>query len=299
MQLPDEDTCLDNLFVSRFGGKPCSKCQQHTKFYRIKGRKCFQCDSCLHQVYPMKGTIMERSTTELRKWLTVIHEMMVAKTGVSMVEISIRIGVTYKCAFRMCHKIRSAMADDNLGELAGIIEVDETYVGGKRRNKAKKPKFNSNANKIIVMGIYQRSGNIKLCVVGNTGEDDLIPFITSNVVVGSTIYSDENAVYKKLPGYGYLHKYITHKNEEWARGPVTTNRIEGCWSRFKNTIRGTYVHISGQYMESYLREYEFRHNNRKETNLQKFLILTGLIGFDLSEAFLGTAGSDADRSKSA
>lgn len=279
-KLPDNDSCLENLFMIRFGRKPCEKCGQHTKFYRIKKRKCFQFPSCQHQVYPMKGTIMENSTTDLRKWMGAIYHMVISKNGISAKEMQRHIKVTYKCAFRMCHKIRGVMEEDNLGILRGTVEVDETYIGGKLQNREKDPKFNFLSNKTIVLGMYQWNGKIKLRKVKNTGQNDLFPHITTLVETGSTIYSDEHAPYKKLPNEGYKHDFITHKKKEWARGKVTTNRIEGCWSRFKNTIRGTYISIGAEHMESYLREVEFRNNNRKLTTLERFLKVLGFVGFD-------------------
>lgn len=278
-RLPDNDTCLGHLFRVRFGGKPCEKCGEKSKHHKINGRKCFQCSNCLHQIYPMKDTIMENSTTDIRKWMLAIYFMVSSKNGISAKEIQRHISVTYKCAWRMCHKIRETMAEDNLDVLFGTIEVDETYVGGKLQNRSKDKNFNYHSNKTIVLGMYQREGKLKLRVVENTSQNELLPIITSQIAKFSTVYSDENAVYKKLPKYDYKHSYITHKKKEWARGDITTNRIEGCWSRFKNTIRGTYISVDKKHMENYLREFEFRHNNKKEPSLTRFLKVAEFIGF--------------------
>lgn len=233
----------------------------------------------------MAGTIFENSSTPLRDWLTAIFFMVNCKNGTSAREISGLIGVTYKCAWRMCHKIREAMALDNLGELSGIIEIDETFIGGKKKNRTGSKKFNPFTNKATVLGIYQRNGRLKTCLVKNTSKKSLLPPIQARVKTGSTIYSDENSVYKSLPKLGYSHDYVTHKDYQWANFDVTTNRIEGCWSRLKNSIRGVYIHFSQKHMEKYLREFEFRHNNRKKGNLTKFLRVCELVGFEFDDFY--------------
>lgn len=282
--LPSEEKCLENLFIARYGGKPCPKCEEKTKYHRVKGRSCFECGKCAHQIYPKQGTIMEKSGTSVRKWLDAIFLIVNNKNRISSLQLSKDINVTYKCAHRMSLKIKEAMAEDNKDPLFGIIEVDETYVGGKLKNKklsVRKQMSHSHENKIIVMGMIQRNGYAKFRMVENTSAKILNGQIFENVTVGSTIYSDENAVYKKLVEAGYLHDFVTHKKKEYARNDITTNRIENCWTHLKNSIRGIYRSISRKHMQKYLYEAEFHLNNRENANLDKFLKLTGIVGFDL------------------
>lgn len=275
--LPNEDECLENLFQARFGNKPCKKCGAISEHKRLENRKSFRCVKCNNQVYPLADTIMNNSQTDLRKWITAIYCMTKTRNGVSAMEISRDLEVTYKCAWRMCHKIREAMGTEELRKLCGTIEVDETYIGGRIKG------FYSHKNKFLVFGAYERkSGDIRLRHVPNTSKNTLIPIIKSLVKTGSSIHSDEHASYKELPSNGYRHHFVTHKKREWSRGNVTTNRIESCWARFKNSIRGTYIRIRETHLGNYLNEYQFRHNNRKESDKARFLKVSHLVGFDLS-----------------
>lgn len=286
---PTEDQCLENLFNTRFGNKLCSKCKKESKFYRVKGRPCYECGHCGYQLYPKKDTIMEKSTISIGTWLEVIFLMVSDVNRISAIQMGRYIGEDTRTARRMCRKIREEMAKDNLEQLSGTIEVDETYIGGDLKNKKNherwKNKKNSHRNKFLVMGILQRGTRLKLRYVKDTSEEILNGQITANVQAGSTIYSDENAVYKKLPDLGYKHDFVTHKKKEYVRGNITTNGIENVWSIMKTDMRNTFVRISTFYVQNYLYEYEFRYNNRNETNLTRFLKLTDSIGFDLSSYF--------------
>lgn len=280
--LPTEDQCLENLFKTQFGGKPCPKCPNGTKYYRVKNRPCFECGTCGNHIHPRHGTIMEKSRTPITKWLEAIFYMVNDKSRISANKMAVDIGVSYECAHRMMMKIREVMQNDNLDLLSGIIEVDETYVGGKIKNKRRHQRkmLHSHSNKTIVMGMVQRHGRAKFRVVEDTSGKVLNGQILEHVAKGSTIYSDENAVYKKLPKLGYNHDFITHSRGEYGRGDVTTNRIENCWMLIKNSIRGTHKRLKGKHLQTYLYEAEFQYNNRNESNLAKFFKVAKLVGFD-------------------
>lgn len=288
--LPSSEECLLNLFEARHGGRSCNKCGAEESYYLVKGRKCFQCKKCSTQVYPLKGTIMENSKTDIRKWLVAVFLMSKSKSGYSAMRMAEDIEVTYKCAWKMCRSIRIAMSTDEIKDLDGIVEIDETYIGGKFHG------FYSHSNKTAVLGICQRKGKIKTFVINSASEKNVLPLILATVSTGSLICTDEHSCYRNLKKHGYRHETVKHKDREWSRNGITTNRIENCWSRLKNSIRGTYIRIRENNnpeeptLEYYLAEYDFRHNHRNETNVGKFLKLTGLIGFDLSDVFLGGAG---------
>ncbi len=283
--LPNEDQCLENLFKNRFGGKPCPKCAKETKYYRVKNRPCYECGNCGKQIHPRRGTIMEKSKTPVAKWLEAIFYMVNDKSRISSSKMAVDIEVSYKCSHRMMMKIREAMQNDNLDLLSGIIEVDETYIGGMIKNKRRHQRkmLNSHSNKTIVMGMVQRNGRAKFRVVADTSGKILNGQIVKHVAKGSTVYGDENAVYKKLPTLGYCHDFITHGKGEYGNGDVTTNRIENCWMLIKNSIRGIHKRLKGRHLQTYLYEAEFQYKNRNETNLNRFLKVARLIGFDLEQ----------------
>jgi transposase len=267
---PSDEACMGMLFNQQYGEKPCPHCKKKTKFYHVKTRRFYECGGCGHQIYPTKGTILEGSKVSLEKWLYAIHLMVKSKNAVSAIELQGYIGVSYKVAWRMAHKIRSLMGDVSPELFCGIVEVDETYIGGKRRKRV--VGYNGRENKVIVFGIRERKrpGRVKAFIVKNTSKMDLLPLVEKYVEKGSIVYSDEHAPYKALPELGYRHDFVTHKNFQWDKNGVTTNRIEGFWSFIKNSVRGTYKHVSKNWLENYLREYMFRYNNREVSQKEQF-----------------------------
>ena len=225
----------------------------------------YSCGVCRTQVYPLKGTIFQKSTTDLRTWFYVMFLMNTTRSGVSARAVMRQVGVTYKCAFRMCHQIRKLMADD--GEpLSGITESDETHIGGKGSNKRYVPNF-SEKQKEILMGILQRGGKIHLRHIPNTGKWTMLKYVRDNIATDATIYTDQLPAYEQLAKYGYKHASVNHKETYVIRGAdIHTNSIEGFWSIFKRGVTGVYTHISPKYLESYGNEYGFRYGNRKLGN---------------------------------
>jgi len=268
-RFPDEDCCVEMLFQARWG-KLCPVCSRETKFYRVKERRCYECGDCGYQFYPMKGTVMEGSKLPVIIWIQAAYFMMKSKNSISALELQRLLGITYKTSWAMAHEIRSLMKNTT-EEFYGIIEVDETYIGGKKKAKGKKKiGYNGRENKTIVFGMYERTGKVKAFVVKNTSKKDLLPIIQKYATKGSTIYSDEHAPYKALSKLGYKHDFVTHKDYQWGKGGVTTNRIESFWSYIKNSIRGTYKHVSPKWLDNYLSEYTFRYNHNKMSETEQF-----------------------------
>ncbi|MDO7874232.1 IS1595 family transposase [Hymenobacter sp. ASUV-10] len=201
---------------------------------------------------------MARTKLPLTKWLRAVHLFYTHRSGVSAQILQREIEVTYKVAWRMGHQIRSLMADPNPDPLRKIVEVDETYVGGRKRAGSKKPI----PKKTAVFGTLERGGRVRTTAVQQVNKATLFTLIQENVELGTTIYSDEHSLYTKLPKAGYPHDSVLHKAHEWRRGNVTTNAMEGHWSRVKRTIRGAYVWVSPQWLQSYLDECSFLHNRR-------------------------------------
>ncbi|HSW87919.1 MAG TPA: IS1595 family transposase [Candidatus Saccharimonadales bacterium] len=258
-----DEACLEEIKNMVFpDGVTCPKCKKITTFYKITGRMSYSCGICRTQIYPLKGTIFEKSTTSLRTWFYVMFVMTKTRSGISARQIMREVGVTYKCAFRMCHQIRKLMADD--GEpMNGILESDETYIGGHGKNKRYIPDFNLKP-KEIVMGILQRGGKIHLRHIPNTGKWTMLKHIKENLTTDATIYTDQLRAYQQLAKYGYAHSSVNHKETYVIRGTdIHTNSIEGFWSIFKRGVTGVYTHISPKYLQDYANEYGFRYGNRQ------------------------------------
>ncbi|HXH04897.1 MAG TPA: IS1595 family transposase [Candidatus Nitrosotenuis sp.] len=254
---PDDKACLDSVFENRYGDvKDCPKCGVvDTKFYRVTGRKCYACMHCGYQLHPLAQTIFHKSSTSLKDWFYAIYLFSVSKNGVSAKELERRLGVTYKTAHRMARQIRKLMEDGG-DPLSGDIEIDETYIGGRRKMKQK---FN---NKSVVFGMVERNGSVKSTHVKSSGARVLLPVIIKESEPQSNLYSDEWPAYRKLPKYGYSHTTVNHSKLEYVRGTAHTNTIEGYWSQLKRSIDGTYHSVSPKHLQSYLNEFSFRYNFR-------------------------------------
>lgn len=261
-RFPDEDTCLNHLMRVRYGERlTCFKCQKEAIYYRVKKRRSFECEHCGYQVYPTAGTPFESTRTPLRDWFYVMYLFCASRNGVAAKEVERQLGVTYKTAWRMCKLIRDYMGyvDGDYpigGSGGGIVEVDETFIGGKDRL--------GEDDKAIVLGMIERKGDVVTRVVQSRHADVLVPHIKRLVEPGARIVTDELASYRSLTArHGYEHEAVDHAAEEWVRGDAHTNTIEAFWANLKRGIKGTYVHVSKKYLLSYLREFEYRHNLRR------------------------------------
>ena len=273
-RFPDDETCLEYLMRSRYGKTlDCPKCGKHGKFHRIKRHPAYECAWCGFEIFPMVGTPFHRSRTSLQKWFYAMYLFTTSRHGVSAKELQRQLSVTYKTAWRMGHEIRQHMADvDGDPPLDGHVEVDETYVGGKKKGT----RFRGGSGKTVVFGILERDGEVFTKVVPNAKAKTLIPEIVNNVPKGTRISSDGLAAYKQLPRHGYAHEWVNHDVEEWVRGDVHVNSLEGFWSMLKRSISGTHVHVSPKHLPKYLGEFEFRYNLRKRPNLMFDRLLQSL-----------------------
>lgn len=259
-KFPDDDSCLNHLFAIRYGEKAkCRKCKKISKFSRIKKMPAFACQWCGNHIHPMAGTPFHRSRTPLQKWFYAMYLFTTSRHGVAAKELQRQLGVTYKCAWRMAHEIRKYMGKvDGDSNLSGHVEVDETYVGGKRPG----PCGHGLKHKTIVFGMLARNGDVMTRIVPNAKRKTLVPIIVRKVKRGSTISSDEWSAYKKLNEHGYTHGQVNHSEKEYVRGIHHTNSLEGFWSQLKRGIRGTHIHVSRKHLKKYLGEFEFRYNMR-------------------------------------
>jgi hypothetical protein len=271
-QFPDDAACMQHIFAQRYSkGITCAKCGKHDSFTRVTTRRAYSC-VCGHQIYPTEGTIFHKSSTSLKTWFHAMFIMTASKNGVAAKEIERQTGVTYKTAWRMAHQIRKLMSQSD-GLLSGVVEVDETFIGGKAGNmhaKARREKIHGRGglDKATVLGLRQRDGDVRAVVIASTRSVDLIPNVISRVEKGSTIYSDEWSPYKMLPKNGYSHDTISHNTGEYVRAAVHTNSIEGFWGQLKRSVNGTFHHVSRKHLQAYVDEFAYRYNYRKsETSI--------------------------------
>ena len=265
---PDDDTCLDYIKNRRWpDGVHCEKCGQVRKHHRVTGRTAYACDYCGNHVYPLAGTIFEKSTTSLKHWLYAMYLMGQTRCGISAKQIERETGVTYKTAWRMFKQIRSLMADDITLE-GSSVEADESYYGGKDKNRHANKKFGSrgrgNTGKTAVFGMVERKGRVIAKVVPTVGEATLLPIIKEKILPESMIYTDEHFAYNKLQSQGYQHKRVHHASKVYVMGDAHTNTMEGFWSLTKRGIDGVHHSVSAKYLQTYLNEYGFRYNRRND-----------------------------------
>jgi len=257
-QYPDERACLDFLFKTRWPhGCTCPECANKDCFHPIEKRRSYSCQWCGTQVYPTAGTIFHKSSTSLVSWFFAIFLMSTSRNGVAAKELERQLGVTYKTAWRMAHEIRKLMSDGPT-KLAGIVEADETYVGGKRGGK----RGRGAAGKTAVLGIAMRSGGVKATVVAAVNTVNAIKHLRDNVEPGTKVVTDEFNVYNPVELFGFPHHTVRHGIGEYVRGRVHTNSIEGFWSQLKRSIDGTHHHVSGKHLQKYVNEFAFRYSNR-------------------------------------
>jgi len=255
----DEDACLDFVFNLRYGKNyECPKCHK-TGFYRVTDRKCYACAWCSYQLHPLAGTIFHKSPTNLKDWFFAIFLMSKSKNGVSAKELERQLGVTYKCAWRMQRQIRMLMRSDNPDKLQGIIELDDSYVGGRHSGR----RGRGASGKTPVLGMVERQGQVKADVVKNLKKKTVMPIIESTIDKDSTVYTDEFLSYTSLNKAGFEHDVVQHGIKEYVRGEVHTNTIEGFWSQLKRSLHGTYHSISPKHLQLYVDEFAWRYNHRK------------------------------------
>ncbi len=254
-----EERCHEYLEGLRWpDGVRCPRCSSD-KISRIVKRDQFDCDSCRYQFSVRAGTIFHDSHLPLRKWFAAIYLMCEAKKGVSANQLKRTLKVAYKTAWYLCHRIRAAMKDADTTPLTGTVEVDETFIGGKKSGKGR----GYVGNKAMVLGAIERGGSIRLRVEKRRDRKTLHGFIKSQVDDSAkNIYTDDWHAYDGCGDENTKHSRVTHSEDEWVRGDVHTNSIEGAFSLLKRSIVGSYHQISAKHLPAYLDEFEFRFDNR-------------------------------------
>ena len=260
-QFPTDDACSDFLFRLRYpDGVYCEKCGKITKHYKRSGIKFYSCEFCGRGVSPTANTIFHKSNTPLRSWFHAIFLMASTKTGISAKQLQRELGVTYKTAWRIFTQIRKLMAED-INPLSGQVEVDETYIGGRRAGK----RGRGASGKSVVMGIVGRKGNAIKKVIPDVKARTLLPIVAKHVSNGdTTIFTDELGSYNRVDKLGYAHEIVQHAAKQYVRGIAHVNTVESLWSTIKRGIDGVNHSVSTLHLQSYLDSYIFRYNHRKD-----------------------------------
>ncbi len=270
---PDEDACCAYLVGRRWPeGVHCPRCGA-TDPHKLPNKpwnwQCYQCaPETSYRFSHIAGTIFENTNKPLRDWFRVVHLMLTSKKGMSALQIMRYMGFgSYKTAWLMCHKVRTALVED-VEQLGGIVEVDETFVGGKARSKHidKRGKGGGTggvgSGKAVVVGAVKRKGNVVARVVQNVRASTLEAFVHEAVSHKvSLLITDQWVGYKHL-GKEYPHTVVDHAKGEYVFGAVHTNTIEGFWSLIKRGCVGTFHKVSKKYLPLYVAEFQFRYNNR-------------------------------------
>ncbi len=272
-RFPDDDKCLEHVMDVRYGLRhTCEACGVDATFHKITGRKAYACAQCGDHVYPCAGTIFEDSRTSLQSWFYAIYLFIATRHGVSGKELQRSLGVTYKTAWRMGHQIRKLMDKaDVFHALRGHVEMDEAFIGGKRKHS----KWGG-AGKTVVFGMVERGGRTHAEVVPNASMPTLKKVVLENVEPGTKISTDEWPSYGLLSKHGYDHGTLNHRAYEFKKGEHHTNSIESFWRLFKASVRSTHIHVSPKYMNQYLREFTFRANHRVKQNAMFDLLIASV-----------------------
>lgn len=262
-----EEKCRAVLEELRWpDGIRCPRCNS-VKISRIHDRAQFDCDICRYQFSVTSGTIWHDTHLPLRKWFMAIYLTVESKKGFSANQMKRVIGVSYKTAWYLCHRIRAAMTEQDPAQLNGTVECDETFIGGKLRGRGK-GRGAYLQNKAIVIGVIQRGGKVRLQVIDRTDRKTLHRFIKEHTAPDTeVIITDDWKAYRGIGDHDTTHEIVNHSAKEYVRGDVHTNGIENVWSLLKRSVTGTYHKLSVKHLDAYLDELEWRFNNRDNSYL--------------------------------
>jgi len=316
-----EEKCLTYVAAARWPeGVRCLKCQsdkvspfktnettreryskklQKVVEVRVPVRHLYQCNAegCRHQFSAIAGTIFTDTHLPLSTWMKAIALMANAKKGISALQMQRDLGVNYRTAWHLEHRIREAMQSEE-GLFGGTVEVDATFVGGRYDPRRKRAAYDKQA----VAGVMQRKGEghskVKAFVVPREIAKVMTGVIRDNVAFDAEVMTDEHGAYVKLSKDGWKHDIVAHTKDEWVRGKVHTQGIESFWSLFKRGVIGSFHQVSVKHLHRYLNEFSFRFNNREAEDIFAMIVLRLAIGNVLRYKELTAPVSSSDVSAS-
>jgi len=275
-----QDQCMAELVRLRWpAGVHCPRCDSE-KVWKLASRKwnwlCKQCSKSGYRFSPLVGTVFENTNYPLPIWFEVIYLICQSKKGMSALQVQRMLAengmkTAYKTAFYMCHRVRAMLTTDDFPKLMGIVEVDETFIGGKNANRHRNKRVKGTGpttGKVGVIGVISRKGNVVCEIIENTDTATLDRFVRKAVSDRvSLVATDEHSGYRYLKAAGYRHKVVSHGTGEYVRGEVHTQNLESFWALLKRGVVGTYHNVSKKYLPLYLNEFTWRHNNRKNPDI--------------------------------
>jgi transposase-like protein len=269
---PTEQHCIDYLEKMRWNGFVVSPFDPTSKVYKCKNNK-YRCKNTGKYFNVKTNTLYDNTKIELNKWFMAIWLVTSHKKGISSLQLSRDIDVTQKTAWFMLQRIRKCFGSENDGELNNEVEIDETYVGGKNKNRHAIKKVDhsqgrSTKDKTPILGMVERKGKVIARKIESTSSENITPEVVKTVK-NAMVYTDEWVGYKQVSKL-YDHLFVKHNEGEYVNGRIHTNTIEGFWSILKRGIVGIYHFTSRKHLQKYVDEFVFRYNSRQCTEHERF-----------------------------